>query len=98
MRRFAHDWKVSLGLFSVTNLAMIVWQSLSGARDVLFEQQAQMVISVVLLTASTYLTYLFINWLVVWHGMRLPLREAISVIIMARCVWGVWGDGGMGGA
>ena len=45
-----------------------------------------MVVSVIVLTGSTYLFYLAVNWLVVWYGLRLPLPEAIAVIIMAR--WG----------
>ncbi|KAL4423605.1 hypothetical protein ABPG77_009192, partial [Micractinium sp. CCAP 211/92] len=39
VKKFTADWKTTLSLFSVFNLAMIVWQSLSGARDNLFDQQ-----------------------------------------------------------
>ena len=36
---FATKYRVHLGLFSTTHLAFIIWQTLSGAKDTLFESK-----------------------------------------------------------
>ncbi|PNH05789.1 putative sodium/metabolite cotransporter BASS4, chloroplastic [Tetrabaena socialis] len=73
---FAKTHRTFLSLASTTSLACIVWQTLSGARDLLFEQRASMIVSVIVLSAAIHVFYLIINhyfvrwaaggWAVVW--------------------------------
>ncbi|KXZ41843.1 hypothetical protein GPECTOR_263g673 [Gonium pectorale] len=67
VEQFAKDYRTPLSLFSTSNLAFIVWQTLSGARDLLFEQRAAMIVSVIVLSAAIHLFYLLINhYIVKW--------------------------------
>ncbi len=62
---FAKKYRTGLSLFSTSNLAFIVWQTLSGARNLLFKQSASMIISVIVLAAAVHVFYLIMNHLVV---------------------------------
>mmetsp|Transcript_17974 Transcript_17974/g.38641 ORF Transcript_17974/g.38641 Transcript_17974/m.38641 type:complete len:386 (+) Transcript_17974:901-2058(+) len=81
--KFAKEYRIPLGMFSTFNLAFIVWQTLSGARDLLFESKASMIISVIVLSASIYLFYLLLNYIVVVVIMKVPTVEAVSITVMA---------------
>ncbi|KAG2499005.1 hypothetical protein HYH03_003191 [Edaphochlamys debaryana] len=83
VEEFAKTYRTALSLLSTTNLAMIVWQTLSGARDLLFEQRASMIISVIVLAAAVHVFYLIINYFVVKYGFHPPIQEAVAVVVMA---------------
>ncbi|EIE20487.1 hypothetical protein COCSUDRAFT_43922 [Coccomyxa subellipsoidea C-169] len=74
--------KVALSLFSHTNLALIIWQTLSGARDVLVAQPFHRVVLVILASVVMHLIYLAFNAVVV-GVFRFPVKEGIAVLIMA---------------
>ncbi|GIL46904.1 hypothetical protein Vafri_3772 [Volvox africanus] len=80
---FAKKYRTHLSLLSTTNLACIVWQTLSGARDMLFKQRASMIVSVIVLSAAVHVFYLIVNHIIVKFVFRPPLVEHISVVIMA---------------
>ncbi|KAL3156037.1 hypothetical protein ABBQ32_013025 [Trebouxia sp. C0010 RCD-2024] len=73
--------KVKLTLFSHTNLAMIIWQTLSGARAVLVAQRVTSILVIIAVGILQHLIYLAFNALAV-IGLRLQVREAIAVLIM----------------
>ncbi|GIL98484.1 hypothetical protein Vretimale_3844 [Volvox reticuliferus] len=62
---FAKKYRTHLSLLSTTNLACIVWQTLSGARDMLFKQRASMIVSVIVLSAAVHVFYLIVNHIIV---------------------------------
>ncbi|KAK9917371.1 hypothetical protein WJX75_003627 [Coccomyxa subellipsoidea] len=74
--------KVALSLFSHTNLALIIWQTLSGARNVLVAQPFHRVMLVILASIVMHLIYLAFNAIVV-GVFRFPVKEGIAVLIMA---------------
>ncbi|GLC37781.1 hypothetical protein PLESTM_000647600 [Pleodorina starrii] len=80
---FARAHRTPLSLLSTTNLACIVWQTLSGARDLLFQQRASMIVAVIALGASVHLFYLAINHAAVKFLFRPPIKEHVAVVIMA---------------
>ncbi|GIL70758.1 hypothetical protein Vretimale_3844 [Volvox reticuliferus] len=80
---FAKKYRTHLSLLSTTNLACIVWQTLSGARDMLFKQRASMIVSVIVLSAAVHVFYLIVNHIIVKFIFHPPLIEHVSVVIMA---------------
>ncbi|KAL4439853.1 hypothetical protein ABPG75_002854 [Micractinium tetrahymenae] len=83
VKKFTADWKTTLSLFSVFNLAMIVWQSLSGARDKLFEQQFVQILYVILLAIGQHLAYLLFNFPILQYVFKMPLVERIATGVMS---------------
>lgn len=73
--------KVKLTLFSHTNLALIMWQALSGARAVLVAQRFISILVIIAVGILQHLIYLAFNALAV-ICLRLQAREAIAVFIM----------------
>ena len=73
--------KVKLTLFSHINLAMIIWQTLSGARAVLIAQHVTSILVIVAVGILQHLIYLAFNALAVLC-LRLQAREAVAVLIM----------------
>jgi sodium/bile acid cotransporter 7 len=63
---FAKKYRIPLSLLSTTLLAVLIWQTLSSARNTLFQTQAVMIVAVILLGIGIHLFYLLINYLVVW--------------------------------
>lgn len=81
---FVTKHKTALSLFSTLNLAAIVWQTLSGARDTLLQQAFTAVLLVVVLSAGLHVVLLALNAVVVSrYVLRLPFREAVAVLIMS---------------
>ncbi|GFR49825.1 hypothetical protein Agub_g11765, partial [Astrephomene gubernaculifera] len=75
--------RLHLSLTSTTLLAFVVWQTLSAARDTLLAQRPGPVFAMMGLAVAMHVAYLGANYLVVWHVLRAPLREAIATVIMA---------------
>ena len=79
--------KTKLGLFSTFNLVMIIWQTLSGAHDILLRQRGADLAIVAVAAISQHLIYLAFNWVVVTRGLRsLPPAEVVAAVIMGACV------------
>jgi sodium/bile acid cotransporter 7 len=73
---------VVLSLFSHTNLALIIWQTLSGAQSVLLAQRFSSIVLVIVAGVTMHMIYLVFNAIVVC-ACRVPVQEAIAVLIMA---------------
>eukprot|EP00898_Chlorokybus_atmophyticus_P008906 jgi/Chlat1/9016/Chrsp94S08290 len=82
VQSFVKRRRVELSLFSSANLVCIVWQTLSGARDVLVRQAFTHILAVIGCAAAVHVGYLLFNAGAV-RLLRLPLVEAIAVVIMA---------------
>ncbi|EFJ40825.1 hypothetical protein VOLCADRAFT_99308 [Volvox carteri f. nagariensis] len=80
---FAKQYRTPLSITSTTNLACIVWQTLSGARDLLFQQRASMIVSVIVLSAAVHVFYLVVNHFAVKFLFHPPLPEHVAVVVMA---------------
>jgi sodium/bile acid cotransporter 7 len=81
---FVTKHKTALSCFSTLNLAAIVLQTLSGARDTLLQQAFTSVLLVVVLSSGLHLVLLALNALAVSkYVLRLPFREAVAVMIMS---------------
>jgi sodium/bile acid cotransporter 7 len=83
VREFVKRNRVPLSLFSTLNLIAMVWQSLSGARDLLIRQSLPNIVSVIISGIAVHLLYLVLNYIAV-KALGLPIREAVTVLIMAR--------------
>uniref|UniRef100_A0A383W7R8 Uncharacterized protein n=1 Tax=Tetradesmus obliquus TaxID=3088 RepID=A0A383W7R8_TETOB len=83
VQRFVTRFKTPLSLFSTLNLACIVWQTLSGARQTLLQQPFVAVLLVVVASSLLHVVMLLFNGLVVRYLLRLPFREAVAVVIMS---------------
>lgn len=82
VKAIARRHKDALSLFSHTNLAFIIWQTLSGAQIVLLAQPFTSIVLVVTSSIVLHLIYLGFNAVVVWV-CKFPTQEGIAVIIMA---------------
>ena len=81
---FTKTYKIELGLFSTCNLAILVWMSLSNARDSLFKQEYQQILLVIAISIAMHTFYLFFNgFMVSKYSLNVPLKQAIAVVIMA---------------
>ncbi|KAL4859479.1 putative sodium/metabolite cotransporter BASS4 [Chlorella vulgaris] len=83
VKRFTNKYKTAISMFSVVMLAMIVWQSLSGAQATLLDQQFVQILYVILLAIGQHLVYLFINFAALHFLFKLPLVDLISAGIMS---------------
>ena len=79
---FAKAHKVSLSMFSTSNLVCIIWQTLSAASDVLLRQSAASLAIVVVASSLQHLLFLAIMYVVTvcWTSLRPP--EKVALIIM----------------
>jgi sodium/bile acid cotransporter 7 len=80
---FAKRYRTELSMLSTANLAFVVWQTLSGARDTLFQQPIGSVLGATGLVMAVHLVLLAINYVVVRKIFKAQLVEAVAVIIMA---------------
>ena len=79
---FAKKFRTPLSLLSTTFLAVLIWQAMSGARDILLSSQAVMVVAVILLSVGVHVFYLAVNYLVICHLMKTEPFEAIAIVIV----------------
>jgi solute carrier family 10 (sodium/bile acid cotransporter), member 7 len=63
---FTKKHSTALSITSTTNLAMIVWQNLSGAQHVLINQAFVSIVYVILLAVGQHLLYLAFNYVIIW--------------------------------
>ena len=75
VRNFAKKYKEYLGMFAVSNLAFIVWQSLSGAQEILVEQKFVNILYVIIAAVVQHFIYLVFNAIVVRFVFNMPIKE-----------------------
>eukprot|EP00668_Euglena_longa_P011724 GGOE01014139.1.p1 GENE.GGOE01014139.1~~GGOE01014139.1.p1 ORF type:complete len:430 (-),score=83.25 GGOE01014139.1:300-1532(-) len=75
-------YRVQLGMVSSANLAFIVWQTLSGARDVLLQVPYPSLLIILGFTLGQHLFYLSFNALAAYL-LRLSIRESVATVVMA---------------
>lgn len=78
-------YKQELSCFSIANLMMIVWMTLSKSRSLIFQQNPGEIIIVFLTASIQHLFYLLIHWLILTKLCcdRISKQQSISLIIMA---------------
>lgn len=81
--RFAKKYKEYLGMFGVSNLAFIVWQTLSGAQEILVQQAFVNIVYIIIAASLQHVTYLIFNALVLRLAFSIAIEEAIAVWIMS---------------
>ena len=79
---FVRHWRSTLTVISHTNLALIIWQTLSGAQSILVAQKVVNIVVIFVCGILQHVIYIIVNALAVW-SLRLPPTEAIAVLIMA---------------
>jgi sodium/bile acid cotransporter 7 len=80
--RFATKYKEPLSMFSVANLAFIVWQTLSAAQNLLLEQQFVNILYIIIAAVLQHAIYLVFNAGMVHYVFRMPIEEGVAVTIM----------------
>jgi sodium/bile acid cotransporter 7 len=80
---FMVKYKVEMGLFSNSNLICIVWMALSVSRQQIVEQHAGEIVCIIITAVIQHVFYLVINYVFVFMVLRVPLKQSISVTIMA---------------
>jgi sodium/bile acid cotransporter 7 len=83
VRNFVTEFKTQLSMFSTVNLAMIIWQTLSGSQSILIRLPFTNVLIVIAVAVALHVVLLIFNAIVVKYILRLPVREAIAVFIMS---------------
>ena len=83
VRNFVTKYKIQLSMFSTINLALIIWQTLSGSQSILVRIPFTNVLIVIAVSIALHVVLLIFNALVVKYILRLPVREAIAVLIMS---------------
>ena len=89
MRSFVQAHKQALSIISNTNLALLIWQTLSSAQDIIVNTTFGTMLLVILSTFLVHIIYLIFNTGVVML-LRVPAPEAASTVIMASQKVGVW--------
>ena len=74
--------KVALGMLSHTSLAMIIWQTLSAARNALLAQTFIRFLLILIASVLQHVIYICFNTIAVLL-LRLPAKEAIAALIMS---------------
>ncbi|KAL4517654.1 hypothetical protein Ndes2526B_g02058 [Nannochloris sp. 'desiccata'] len=80
--RFATKYKEPLSMFSVANVAFIVWQTLSAAQHLLTQQKFVNILYMIIATLVQHIIYLMFNIAVVTFVCSLPIEEGVAVVIM----------------
>lgn len=80
--KFVRNHKVMLSLISNTNLAFIIWQTISGAQHEIVTTYFGTMLLVIITALFIHVVYLVFNSLVV-VGLRVPLQEGVATVIMA---------------
>ena len=80
--QFARTYKTYLSMFSVANLAFIVWQSLSAAQSILVAQEFVNILYIIIAAILQHAIYLIFNALVVRFVFNMPVEEGVAVTIM----------------
>lgn len=81
---YATKHKTALSMFSTTNLACILWQTLSGAQSILIQQHITSILLIIALSSGVHVGYLVFNaFAISKYCLRLPLREGAAVLIMS---------------
>jgi solute carrier family 10 (sodium/bile acid cotransporter), member 7 len=62
VKKFTATWKTALSITATTNLAMIVWQTLSGAQSVITNTPFVNTLYVILLAIGQHIVYLILNF------------------------------------
>jgi len=98
VRSFVQRHKTALSILSNTNLAILIWQTLSSAQALIVGLPFGTMLLLIIAAVLLHTVYLIFNTLVVML-LRLPMPEAACVVIMAsqkvRLVCS-GGDGGWG--
>jgi sodium/bile acid cotransporter 7 len=81
--RFANRYKQPLGMLSTIQLALIIWQTMSSAQDVLVHTPFIDIFVVIVVTVLMHALYLLLNGLATRFLLRMPLKEAIAATIMS---------------
>ncbi|EFN58255.1 hypothetical protein CHLNCDRAFT_20234, partial [Chlorella variabilis] len=81
--RWATRYKQPLGMLSTVQLALIIWQTLSGAQDVLVQQSFLDIFIVIVAAVLMHGFYLAFNAAATVWVLRMPLKEAIAATIMS---------------
>jgi solute carrier family 10 (sodium/bile acid cotransporter), member 7 len=85
-------YKQYFSMFSISNLMCIVWMSLSGARNMIFQQNPLEIFLVFITAVLIHLIFLFYNYFLLIFSNRwfqkdgsywIPLQQAIAVMIMS---------------
>jgi hypothetical protein len=66
VQAFTKKHRTALSIINTSNLAMIVWQNLSGAQHVLIKQAFVSIVYVILLAIGQHLLYLAFNYVIIW--------------------------------
>eukprot|EP00775_Hariotina_reticulata_P005196 gene5196-5434_t len=74
--------RVLLSVVNNTSLALIIWQTLSSARDLIINTTFGNMLLVLLAALTVHVTYLVVNTAAV-VAMKTPAPEAVSTIILA---------------
>ena len=82
IRSFSTKYKEYLSMFATTNLAMIVWQSLSSAQSLLVSQQFVNILYIIIATILQHAIYFALNIPIVYWALRMPAEEGVAVSIM----------------
>lgn len=83
MQGWVSRHKTKLSMFSTINLAMIVWQTLSGAQSILVRLPLVHVVVVIAVSSGLHVVFLAFNALVCKYILRFERREGVAVLIMA---------------
>ena len=70
-------------MLSTVQLALIIWQTLSGAQDVLVQQSFLDIFIVIVAAVLMHGFYLAFNAAATVWVLRMPLKEAIAATIMS---------------
>ncbi|GBF93964.1 sodium Bile acid symporter family [Raphidocelis subcapitata] len=82
-KRFAQAHKQALGIFANTNLALLIWQTISASQSIIINTPFGTMLLVILSTLLVHTIYLIFNAAVVLGLLRLDLPEASCILIMA---------------
>jgi solute carrier family 10 (sodium/bile acid cotransporter), member 7 len=82
VQTFMKTYKTQVSITSNSNLACIVWMTLSRARNLLLKQNIVELVCVLIAAAIMHMFYLLANYLVVTYVLKLKTKQAVSVIIM----------------
>jgi len=83
IKAFMTKYRVHMGIFNNLNLACIIWMTLSSARNTIIQQNIIEIICIICTSSVQYIFYLSVNYYICNHILKLDMKKAISVTIMA---------------
>ncbi|GAX83861.1 hypothetical protein CEUSTIGMA_g11286.t1 [Chlamydomonas eustigma] len=83
IKAFAKRFRTHLSLLSTSLLALVIWQTLSGARNTIFQSQYGYILAVIAIASAVHIFYLIANYYALRLFFKVDMYEAVALFLLS---------------